>query len=302
MVEEKKRSLSVDIGGSITEFQAVMKEFLLRNKLYKILIRGKGLEFESFRNYAPDDDATAIDWKASKRANTLLVKQYREERNLKIVFIVDMSENMVFGSTQKLKCEYAAEVVASFAHLIITSGDKAGLIVFSDYVRDYLKPGGGLKHFHRLVSLLTNPFNYGKYSNLHKAFDFAINYLHKDIISVVIVSDFINFNEALVKPLSLIANKFETVALMIRDPLDVTLPQVSGEVVVEDSRTGQQLLINPKIAKEAYEQIARQRERIIREECLKHNVDLLEMMTDHKFVPTLSAFLKGRVKKVVYKK
>src|SRR3989344_458525 len=153
---DKKRSLNVDVGTSIAAFQAVMKEFLLKHKLYKILLRGKGLEFESYRTYSADDDASTIDWKASKRANSLLVKQFRDERNLKIMFVIDTGANMVFGSSKKLKCEYAAEVFTSFAYLILSSGDRVGCLLFKDEVEEYVKPGSGRRHFFRLIDNITN--------------------------------------------------------------------------------------------------------------------------------------------------
>ena len=69
---EDKRKLNVDVGKSISDFKAAMKEFELKYKLYKIIIRGKALEFDSYRDYSTDEDSEAIDWKASMRANKLL--------------------------------------------------------------------------------------------------------------------------------------------------------------------------------------------------------------------------------------
>ncbi|MBU1103029.1 MAG: DUF58 domain-containing protein [Nanoarchaeota archaeon] len=292
-----QKSLNTDIPGAISEFQATMKEFLLKRRLYKILLRGKGLEFESYRRYAQDDDASSIDWKASMRSNNLLVKQYRDERNLKVVFLIDMSENMVFGSTEKLKCEYAAEVVSAFAHLIITTGDKPGFVFFNDDVKDYIKPSSGTKHFSILADYLTTAENYHGRSNLKNGFDFLLNYVSKGIESVIIVSDFVSFNEPLKKDAALISNKFETTFLMVRDPLDNTFPDFEGEIVLEDPRTGQQLLVNPKVAKQAYENYALQQETLIKKTCMENNIDLLEMMTDKPFVLTLSGFLKSRIKR-----
>jgi uncharacterized protein (DUF58 family) len=296
---DKKKFLKADIAGAISDLQASMKEFLLKKRLYRLLLRGKGLEFESYRTYAPDDDAGSIDWKASKRANSLLIKQYRDERNLKVVFLVDVGENMVFGSVDKLKCEYTAEVVAAFSHLITTTGDKPGFIFFSDEVKDYLKPSRGKKHFNQFMDHITSPQAYGGFSDLDKGLEFALNYVSRDVESLIIVSDFLSFTEETKINFSLIANKFETTALMIRDPLDNTLPDISGEIVVEDPLSGQQLLVNPRVAKEAYENYSHAQQELIRKACLTNNIDLLEISTDKPFVPTLSSFLKGRVKQKV---
>ena len=294
---EDKRSLNINIGKSISDFKAAMKEFELKYKLYKIIIRGKALEFDSYRDYSTDEDAEAIDWKASMRANKLLAKKYREERNLKVVFLVDTGENMVFGSTAKLKCEYAVETMAAFAHLIIGSGDKIGYVLFNEKVNDYIKPGGGPKQFARFIADVSNPDNYHGMSNLNLALDFVISYVN-NIESLIIVSDFINFDEITAKKLSLVSNKVETVALMVKDPLDRGLPNISGELIVEDPKTGQQLLINPKLIRNAYGSYALKQENLLKAACIKFDIDLLELITDKGFVPYLSEFLKGRVKKI----
>ena len=293
---DNKIFFKADIAGAISDLQASMKEFLLKKRLYRILMRGKGLEFESYRAYTPDDDAATIDWKASKRTNALLVKQYRDERNLKVVFLVDIGDNMVFGSTDKLKCEYVAEVVAAFSHLITTTGDRPGFVFFSSGIKYYLKPSRGNKHFSQFVDYITDIQNYGGFSNLNIALEFALNYIGREVESLIIVSDFLSFNEQTKSNLSLVAGKFETAALMVRDPLDDTLPEVSGEIVVEDPRTGEQLLVNPKVAKKSYEQISQAKLEQIKGACLSNNVDLLEITTDKPFVPTLSTFLGGRVR------
>ena len=99
------------------------------------------------------------------------------------------------------------------------------------------------------------------------------------------------------KDLQLLSSRFETVAVSIRDPLDYTLPDFTGEVVLHDPATGQQLLINPKVAKKAYEKLAFEREKLLKETCIKSNIDLLELSTNQPFVPSLAGFLKGRLKK-----
>ena len=89
------------------EFEIAIKKMVFTRIVgrYTSIFRGKGLEFDTYRNYSPGDDASFIDWKASARANELLVKEYVEERDVKIFFLVDVSSSMVFGSTEKLKNE-----------------------------------------------------------------------------------------------------------------------------------------------------------------------------------------------------
>ena len=72
---------------------------------YRSVFKGEGSEFIGYKVYTPDDDASLIDWKASMKANKLLVKEFIEERNLDIFFLIDASSSMTLGSIDKLKCE-----------------------------------------------------------------------------------------------------------------------------------------------------------------------------------------------------
>ncbi len=291
------RKLNLDVGDSISKFEKLMKKFLVRKVLYRIIFRGKGLEFDGYRDFSPIDDANDIDWKASARANKLLVKQYKEERDLKIMFVVDVSENMLFGSTEKLKCEYAAEVCATLAHLIVNSGDKIGFAFFNDKITEIVPPKPGMRQFSIFVDSLSNPLNYGGVSKINGPLDFLLNYLDESVIGVIIVSDFIKVKKDILKTLNLFSSRFDTIALMIKDPIDKTLPKIDREVIIEDPVTKEQLLINPILAKRLYEKNAIEQTNIVKKIFTDAGVDFLELTTDKEFLFPLADFLKERVKK-----
>ncbi|MDO8460245.1 MAG: DUF58 domain-containing protein [Nanoarchaeota archaeon] len=299
---EEAKKLNVDTARSISELQSVIKRFELRSKLYRIMLKARGLEFDAFKEYTTEDDASAIDWKASKRANKVLVRKYREERNLKIVFIVDVGSNMVFGSVPKLKCEYAVEVLAALSHLIINSGDMIGFVLFSDGVKKFVKPKGGEKGFSNFIDNITNTSLYEGASDINKALDFSLNYLDKSTSSVIILSDFLSFNKESEKNLSLLSRKFETLLIMVKDPLDSSLPQVDEEIAIENPSTGQQIIINPRIANIDYEKFAAEKEKVFYDACKNNNIDLLGLTTNEPFVPALANFLKSRLMKRPYQK
>lgn len=290
------KRLNSDIAGSVATFESVMKSFEIRTKVYRTMLKGRGVEFDGYRDYAPDDDASVIDWKASMRANKTLAKQYTEERNLKIVFIVDVGEKMVFGSTQKLKCEYSAEVVAALANLILTARDKVGYVLFGEEVKEFVHPQLGKKHFIQFMNTLTDADTYGGKSYLENALDFVLKYLDKSIASVVLVSDFIGMDEQVKTKLASVANRFETMALIIRDPVDKSLPDMSGEVVIEDPATGERVLINPSLAKGSYEKIVQEQDIFIKQSFFNLGIDVLELMTDKPFISNLATFIKLRAK------
>lgn len=290
------RRLNADISGSIAMFQSVMKSFEIRTKVYRTLLKGRGIEFDGYRDYVSDDDASVIDWKASMKTNKLLAKQYTQERNLKIVFVIDVGEKMVFGSTDKLKCEYSAEVVAALSNLILTSKDKVGYVLFADNVKEFVPPGVGKKHFIQFMNILTDASTYGGQSHLENALDFTLKYLDKSISSIVFVSDFIGMDESIKNKLAAVSNKFETMALIIRDPIDKILPDVKGELVIEDPSTGERMLINPSLAKGNYEKFAREQEIFVKQTFFNLGVDVLELSTDKPFVANLATFLKERTR------
>lgn len=295
----EKQKLNVDVAGAISDFEALVKEFELREKVYRIIYRGKGPEFEDYQNYAPDDDAINIDWKASLRAAKLIVKRYKEERDIKFIFIVDVSENMILGSSEKLKCEYAAELIAAMSHLIITSNDFMGYILFSDNIKEFVPPKRGLNQLYTFIDKLSDPETYGGNSNLNSPIKFALDSLSSDIDAVIFISDFIRLQKSnfIEEDLFLIAYKFETTAIMIKDPLDISLPNIDREIVVEDPASGEQILINPKRAGEIYKHYALQQENIVRDIFKKSNIDFLSLVTNKKFMFPLAMFLKERVKR-----
>jgi uncharacterized protein (DUF58 family) len=289
-----KKLLNVDVPKAITDFEEAAKEFELKEKIYRIIFRGKGLEFDKYRDFSPDEDSSSIDWKASLRSNKLIAKQFIEERDLKIIFMVDVSENMLFGSAKKLKCEYAAELISALSYMIVGSGDNIGYVLYSNQIKKFAPPKKGKKQFNIFVEELSDPDNYGGGSNFEVAIDFLLNYL-KNIDAVFFISDFIGLKEHIYKELSLASHKFETISIMIKDELDKTLPNVNREIVVEDPVSGEQILINPKKIREVYERRAYEAELKVKGIFKKANVDLFELSTKNSFAFPLAGFLKERV-------
>jgi len=292
-----KTTLNVNVADAITEFKAVMKEFRLRKDIYRIIFRGKGLEFESYRTFSPDDDASDIDWKASSRAQQLLVKQYKEERDLKIMFLVDVGSNMIFGSEEKLKCEYVTELVAAFAKIILENNDRVGLYLFSDRVKQFITPKLGERHFQFMIDLLSNPKTYGGMTQIDLAIDYAMKYLTNSINSVILISDFLRVTKETEKAIDLLSQRFETVIIRVKDILDLTLPDVEGEIIVESPASGQQIVVNPKVAKASYEKYAYEQSKAVEEIFKKSQADYLDLVTNKSFAVPLALFLKERLER-----
>ena len=131
------KHLNIEIKPLLNKLQAGLRRGYTEEHLsasWKSVFKGRGLEFDSYRNYLPTDDASNIDWKASLRAQELMVKILTEERNIAVMGLVDVSNSMIFSSTKKLKCEYAAELLATVAFGVIGSDDSMGLCMFNEKI------------------------------------------------------------------------------------------------------------------------------------------------------------------------
>src|SRR5215468_4052319 len=110
---------------------------------YHSAFKGRGMEFEEVREYEPGDDVRTIDWNVTARAGKPFVKRFREERELTVMLVVDISPSQGFGTNMQLKRELVAEVCATLAFSAIQNNDKIGLIAFTDGVERYVPPKKG---------------------------------------------------------------------------------------------------------------------------------------------------------------
>ncbi len=285
--------IKIEIKPSIKRLNLVFKG-LTNNKFmgnYASAFKGRGLEFSEYRSYTPNDDASLIDWKASNRARKLLVKEFIEERNLNVIFLVDVSSKMMIGS-KKLKGEYIAELIASLSYMILESGDCVGLTMFSDKIIKSVPSGNGLNHFHIISSVLSNTSFYGGSSNIKKALDYAIKSFEEKSL-LFLISDFIgceNFSQEL----RLTSKKFDLIGIMVRDIVDVELPDGVGQVHVEDPVTGERMLISPSKLKRAYSLESKKEISSFKKLFQNSGASFLQLYTNKSFVNDLIIFFKRR--------
>ena len=289
-----ERKLNLDISGAVSELELLLKQVLPKNIMYQMIL-GKGLEFDGYRDYTFTDDAILIDWKATVRAKKTLVRKYIEERDLKFMFLIDVSDNMVFGSTEKLKCEYSAELCAAVSHLILTNGDRFGAVFYNDKIVNQMPPNVGKKQFEAFVHKISDPLIYEGPSNLNNILDEVTKSFSGDTSMIFIVSDFINVDETYKKNLEILAGRFEVVAIVVRDPLDINLPDLNKEIVIENPSTHEKLLINPSIARGTYNLNALKQFESVKEIFNDNNIDFIELTTDKNFSDIFAAFLQERV-------
>ncbi len=260
---------------------------------YVTNIRGKGLEFDGFRQYSINDDAKSIDWKASLRSQNILVKKFVEERQLNVFFMFDVSNSMLFASTSKLKCEYAAELIAAMSFTILEGGDKAGLAMFTDKVVKNIPPMMGNTQYHSMIRALTNPEYYGGNFDFEAALNFMNNFIKKESM-IIIVSDFIGLKGNWKTHLEIASQKFDIMPIIIKDPRDKELPKDMCQVVVKDPYSESEMVIDPKIISESYRKEAKEREEKVIQDFKSLRIQSLVLSTDKEFLNPLLKFITMR--------
>jgi len=294
---EEKRKLKVDIAQIIMKIEALTKRIVQTRALgeYLSVFRGAGMEFEGFKPYTPDIDAGKIDWKASVKSKQMLVKVYREIRELELYFILDVNSSMVFGSRDKLKNEVAAEFVLALSYTVLNAGDSVGLLAFSDKIKNYTKSGKGIKQFYKIARVVVDPNLYGGSYNIIEAEDFALNYITKKHGVVVILSDFYGAKGSLwQKKLKLLGGKFDVICIMVRDPRDISMPSDVGEVLIEDPHTGERQLIHSALIKPKYDAMARRQDREFMNIFKECNADSMVLNTEKPLYDMLVQFFQMR--------
>ncbi len=292
------KEINVDLTPVLTKINLVAKMGAsgIFTGEYSSRFKGQGLDFDGYREYMPEDDAQNIDWKASLRSNSLLIKVFREERNVNVIYLFDVSASMCFTSVDKLKCEYAAELISSLAYANIAAGDSVGLLMFSDTVNTYLPPNQGSEQYFKLTKMLENPKNYDGMFNFDEAVEFLLgHYINNSII--LFVSDYIGLPQGWEKKLSALAHKNEVIGVMVRDPRDDEMPPEPMEVVVGDPYSPKQLLIDPITIYEQYNSEAKKEKAAVKAELKKRGIDVFETYNDRPYSTAVRNFFYRRTRK-----
>lgn len=260
---------------------------------YRSVFKGRGIEFEEVREYTQDDDVRDIDWNVTARMGSPYIKKYVEERELTVLFLVDVSASGAFGSAEKSKRRTAAELAALLAFSAGKNGDKVGLMMFSDKIELYVPPRSGSRHTLRLIRemLAFEPQSTG--TDIDLALRECAKLMKKRGI-VFLLSDLIA-EKSFETSLKLLNRRHDVVALQISDPVEQSWP-TTRPVVVEDAESG--LLLNLPGGKEHRQKLdmyLAESRRIRQELCRKAQVDLVELQTGRDVLhPVIEFFAKRR--------
>jgi len=295
---------------------------------FRSVFKGQGMEFDEARRYEPGDDIRSIDWNASARFGTPFVKMYREERELTILILLDISPSMhggngfIEGGFQKsggraggvrengahasgaremprgnispyeqgLIC--AALVAFSAEH----TGQQLGAFFFDHNIEKVFPPHKGRRHIMALIMAAlryqnkNTPRKDKHGSNIAAALAGAQRLLKKRSL-VVVISDFFSVNWE--REMANICRKHDVIALRVIEPPD--LPW-HGLITLEDPETGVRLEApaGAESFKESWLQWHKERSALWENICRRAGASFLELTTEADAPSSLLKFFGSR--------
>jgi len=255
--------------------------------------KGIGFEFDQLREYQPGDDVRFIDWRGSARANTLLVKQYIEERSRTVLIAVDVSGSSFFSSDELLRNELFNQIASMLSLVAHYGKDRVGLILFSDHVECYLPPATGLLHARTIMQTLFAHKPSGRQTNINVALERILKVRRKDSV-VFLLSDFISTHfERTLKSVALLN---ELIVVRYVDVNEKKLPAV-GFMTVEDIETGSSYLIDMRdkgaaVLNQFLSKRLEDQNTLFR----KYGIEVLDVAGNKQFVSDIVKFFRRRMR------
>ncbi|MGE3857692.1 MAG: DUF58 domain-containing protein [Dehalococcoidia bacterium] len=254
---------------------------------YRTLFYGAGVDFADLREYQPTDDARYIDWNVTARMSTPYVREYLEDRELTAWMLLDRSPSMAFRADALTKGRVLTEVVATLSHLLVRRGNRVGAILYNNVVEETIPPRSGRRHVLRIINeLLKPPPRDGAATDLTGLITTGLNTIKRRSL-IFVVSDFLG-DAGWERRLPLLAKRHDVVAIRLWDPTEIAIPDV-GLVVLEDSETGEQVLVDTgdPVLRRRLEASAREREERLTTTIRRAGVQPFDLSTEDDLVDAL---------------
>ena len=259
---------------------------------YGSVFKGRGIEFDEVREYQPGDEIRTIDWNVTARTGRPYIKRYVEERELAVMFLVDLSRSMEFGTVRLLKHRLATELCAVLAFSAIKNNDKVGLLLFTDRVERYIPPKKGSNHVLRVIrDVLSFEPKYAA-TDIPAALQYLGRVLRRKTV-VFLISDFYCGD---ITPALAVANRrHDLIAVRLVDPREETLPN-AGWIRLESAEDGQAVWIDSASGsvRETYASEAAARKARLDAMLKRSRTDSIEVRTDGSYVEPILKFFHMR--------
>jgi uncharacterized protein (DUF58 family) len=258
---------------------------------YRTLLHGFGLDLADLREYQFTDDIRYIDWNVTARMQTPYVRQYVEDREITAWFLLDLSPSVDFGTVHTLKRNLLIDFVTVLARLLTRHGNRVGALVYGDKVERVIPAGSGkIKVLQLINELLRQPkLKHASATNLTALLETSLRTIRRRSL-VFIISDFFSA-PGWEKPLGVLTQRHEVLAVRLYDPRETQLPDI-GPIIFEDAETGEQLYLDThdKKFRKRFMDAAQKREYELNVIFRRVGVDVLPLSTEDDLVHEVVRF------------
>ncbi len=246
--------------------------------LHRSPYHGFSVEFSEYRPYTPGDDPRHLDWKLFARSDRYYIKRFEDETNRRCHLVVDQSRSMGYSSLDYTKADYARTLAATLAYYLMLQKDCTGLLTFDETVVDYLPARFRPGQMHQLMVCLERAPQ-GSGTDLHAPLEQITSLINKRGL-IVLISDLLASIDTLRTNLSYLRSRGHDVLLLrVLDPAEVSFP-FTDATMIRDMESGQDLYIDPAVARESYQKRFHEHDEQIRSICGGLGVDYSQMLTN----------------------
>ena len=258
---------------------------------YRTLFRGFGLDLAELREYQVGDDVRYIDWNVTARMQSPYIRQYNEDREVSAWFLLDLRPSVDFGTVNTLKRNQLVDFVGVLARLLTRHGNRVGAILYGGAVQGVVpERNGKAQVLHLIDTLLEQPrLNRTPPTDLAILLNAALRILKRRSL-VFLISDFIS-RPGWDRPLGMLTQRHEVVAIRLFDPREIELPDI-GPVFMEDAETGEQIYLDThdRGFRKRFIEAARRREWELRSAFSRAGVDALSLSTEDDLIKEIVRF------------
>lgn len=271
--------------------RSVVEGFL--SGLHRSPYLGQSIEFAQHREYTPGDDIRRIDWKVWSKTDRYYIKQYEEETNLRTTLLVDLSESMSFGSGILTKYDYACQIAAAVAYLLLHQQDAVGITTFDDQIRSRVPASSKQNHLHAILATLDRDRPAKKTDLQQLLAQVADEQVRRGVI--VVISDLLVDRAGLFKGLKLLRTRGHDVMVMhVMDDQELDF-NYAGTTKFEGMEEAGDLICDPRSLREGYIAAVKAFVEDLHRNCARQMIDFQTIRTSQHLDAALAYYVTHRV-------
>jgi uncharacterized protein (DUF58 family) len=255
---------------------------------------GFNVEFAEYREYTPGDDLRRLDWRVFARSDRHYIKQYEEESNVRVTFIVDASNSMNYraSATPLSKFDYGATLVVSLAMMLVRQQDPVGFVLFDEAATTILPPAATQAQL-MVMSDLLQKCQPSRKTELGGLLRSLCDRLRRRNM-IIIVSDLFTDLESVwdgLNRLRFLGHEVLVMQVLDRDELELPF---DGPTVFHDIEGTDELFAEPWAFRKSYQKAMTEFLTDVARECGNRGYDHVKFLTDEPLGSSLSYFLHMR--------